>query len=157
MLFTHFPVMGIGKANVVDYGNKYMGGLKYEDFHNGLITITVCYGAVGIIIFMVLAITIAKKMLKDIFRYRDENRRDGRVLMYITAFCTAYVVYSTVEVALLVDISYRVVIFWLLIGVATAYADSYERSALIKGENIPERSRSLHRIAAYNYRAVKEK
>ena len=157
MLFTHFPVMGIGKANVVDYGNKYMGGLKYEDFHNGLITITVCYGAVGIIIFMVLAITIAKKMLKDIFRYRDENRRDGRVLMYITAFCTAYVVYSTVEVALLVDISYRVVIFWLLIGVATAYADSYERSALIKGENIPERSRSLRRIAAYNYRAVKEK
>lgn len=152
MLFTHFPVMGIGKANIVDYGKEYIGGLKYEDFHNGLITIAVSYGAVGIIIFMVLAITIAKKMLKDIFRYRDENRRDGRVLMYITAFCTAYVVYSTVEVALLVDISYRVVIFWLLIGVATAYADSYERSAFIKGENIPERSRSIRRIATYNYR-----
>lgn len=156
MLFREFPVMGIGKANVVDYGKKYInGGLKYEDFHNGLITIAVCYGAVGIIIFMVLAITMAKRMLKDIFRYREENRRDGRVLMYLTAFCTAYVVYSTVEVALLVDIAYRVVIFWLMMGLATAYADSYERSALRKGQNVSERSRSLRRIAAYNYRSYK--
>ncbi len=155
MLFQEFPILGIGKANIVDYGVKYIGGLKYEDFHNGLITIAVSYGAVGLFLFMVLAVSVAKTMLKAVFRYRGENRRDGRVLMFLTAFCTGYVVYSTVEVALLVDIAYRVVIFWLMIGLATSYADSYERSALLEGSNIPERSRSIHRIAVYNYRLKK--
>ncbi len=151
-LFKEFPMMGIGKANIVDYGKIYLGGLKYEDFHNGLITIAVSYGTVGLLIFMVFAITVAKAMLKTIFRYRSENRRDGRVLMYITAFCAAYCVYSMFEVALLVDISYRVVIFWLMVGLAMSYVRSYEHSALLAGENIPARSRTLHRIAAYNYR-----
>ena len=148
-MFRLFPVFGVGKGNVVDYGKTYLGGLRYEDFHNGLITIAVCYGAVGLFLFMVLAITIAKAMLKAIFRYRSENRRDCRVLMYITAFCAGYCVYSMFEVALLVDISYRVVIFWLLIGLAMSYVCSYERSAITAGENIPERSRSIRRAAAY--------
>lgn len=154
-LFQEFPLMGIGKANIVDYGKIYLGGLKYEDFHNGLITIAVSYGAVGIIIFMLIAITVAKTMLKAIFRYRNENRRDGRALMYITAFCTAYCVYSMFEVALLVDISYRVVIFWLFIGLAMSYVRSYENSAFIAKENIPDRSRTIRRIAEYNYRHEK--
>ena len=88
-------------------------------------------------------------------RYRSENRRDGRALMYITAFCSAYCVYSMVEVALLVDISYRVVIFWLIIGLAESYIRSYEHKALINSENIPERSRSIHRVAAYLYHSQK--
>lgn len=148
-MFRLFPVFGVGKGNVVDYGKTYLGGLRYEDFHNGLITIAVCYGSVGLMLFMVLAITIGKSMLKAIFRYRNENRRDCRVLMYITAFCAGYCVYSMFEVALLVDISYRVVIFWLLIGLAMSYVGSYERNAITAGENIPERSRSIRRVAAY--------
>lgn len=152
-LFEKFPVFGVGKGNVIDYGKKYVGGLRYEDFHNGIITITVSYGAVGFLLFMILSITIAKSMLKTIFRYRRENRRDGRALMYLTAFCTAYCVYSMVEVALLVDFSYRVVIFWLLIGLAGSYVRSYEHGALLSADNIPDRSRSIHRIAAYMYRS----
>ena len=97
---------------------------------------------------MVLAIAIAKVMLKSIFRYRNENRRDGRVLMYITAFCTAYCAYSMFEVALLVDLSYRVLIFWLMIGLALSYTDSYERRALLHHENLPFRSREIYAFAA---------
>lgn len=151
-LFREFPLMGIGRANIVDYGKTYLGGLKYADFHNGFITIAVSYGAVGLILFLVLTVTAAKSLLKAVFRYRRENKQDGRVLMYLTAFCTAYVAYSMVEVALLADIAYRVVIFWLLMGLATSYVNSYEHSALLTGDNLPERSRSLHRIAAYHYR-----
>lgn len=147
-LFKEFPVFGIGKQNIVDYGEYYLGGLRYGDFHNGLITIIISYGLVGFFIFMVLAIAIAKVMLKAIFRYRNENRRDGRVLMYITAFCTAYCAYSMFEVALLVDLSYRVLIFWLMIGLALSYTDSYERRALLHHENLPLRSREIYAFAA---------
>lgn len=143
------PVFGIGKANIVDYGKKYLGGLKYDDFHNGLITILISYGAVGLNIFMVLAVTIAKSMFKAIFRYRKENRRDGRVLMYLTAFSAGYCAYSFFEVALLVDLSYRVIIFWLILGLAMSYVFSYERSALIAHENINKRSHSLYRLALH--------
>ena len=148
-LFEKFPVFGIGKANVVDYGEIYLGGLKYYDFHNGLITITISYGLVGLNLFMIFAITAAKTMLKALFRYRKENRRDGRVLTIITAFCAAYCVYSMFEISLLADLSYKVLIFWLLIGLGTSYALSYERSAIHAHENIPKRSRSICRIAKY--------
>lgn len=148
-LFGKFPLFGIGKANIVDYGKKYLGGLKYADFHNGLITIIISCGLSGFFVFMVLAITIAKTMLKAIFRYRKENRRDGRVLMYTTAFCAGYCVYSMFEVALLADLSYRVLIFWMLIGYAMAYVNSYEHHAVKAHDNIPDRSRSIYRIAYY--------
>lgn len=155
-LFEKFPVFGIGKANIVDYGKLYLGGLKYEDFHNGLITIIISYGLVGFFIFMILAITIAKTLLKALFRYRSENRRDGRVLMLIVAFCAAYCVYSMFEVALLVDLSYRVLIFWLLIGLGMSCANSYEHCALIAHKNIPDRSRSIYRIAVYREKQTKK-
>ncbi len=148
-LFEKFPLFGIGKENIVYYGNIYLGGLKYGDFHNGLITILISYGIIGLFFFMVLAVSIGKSMLKAIFRYRDDNRKDGRVLMYITAFCAGYCVYSMFEVALLVDLSYRVLIFWLLIGLALSYVNSYEHKALRNHENIPAISRSIYRISNY--------
>ena len=155
-LFEHYPVMGIGKANIVDYGTKYLGGIKYTqlgdfkyvDFHNGLITILVSFGLVGFNIFMVFALTVAKTMLKSIFKFRKENERDGNVLVAIVSFCAAYCVYSMFEVSLLVDDSYRVFIFWIMIGFGLSYAfkyikqnriDSYmEKSKLQKSENVTE-------------------
>ena len=146
-LFTEFPIMGIGKANIVDYGEKYVGGLKYTDFHNGLMTIIISYGLVGFFLFMVLAITVAKAMLKALFLYRKEVKTDGRVLMLVIAFCAAYCVYSMFEVALLVDISYRVVIFWLIIGLGMSYVSSYEYHAILTHDNVPDRCRSIRRAA----------
>ena len=126
-LFEKFPLMGIGKANIVSYGEQYLGGLKYDDFHNGLITIIISFGLVGFNIFMVLAITVAKAMLKAIFICKDKCRRDGDVLVLIVAFCAAYCVYSMFEIALLMDLSYRVFIFWAIIGFGLSYVFKYER------------------------------
>ena len=148
-MFKENPVFGIGKANIVDYGKKYIGGLRYDDFHNGLITILIGYGLVGFNIFMVLSITIAKSMFKAVFRYRRENRRDGRVLMYLTAFACGYCVYSLFEIALLADLSYKVVVFWMVLGLAMSYVFAYERSALLVHRNINRRSHSLYRISVY--------
>ncbi len=126
-LFEKFPVMGIGKDNIVSYGKTYLGGLKYDDFHNGLLTIIISFGLVGFTIFMVLAITVAKTFLKAVFNYREKCRQDGSVLVLIVAFCAAYSVYSMFEVALLLDLSYRVFIFWYMIGLGLSYATHYER------------------------------
>ncbi len=131
-LFEKFPIMGVGKDNIVSYGKTYLGGLKYSDFHNGLLTILISFGLVGFTVFMVLAITVAKTFLKAIFNYRDKCRRDGNVLVLIVAFCAAYSVYSMFEVALLLDLSYRVFIFWYMIGLGLSYVSFYGKRKYIK-------------------------
>ncbi len=126
-LFEKFPLLGIGKANIPDYADQYIGGLRYKDFHNGLITILISFGLVGFNLFIVFIITIARDLLRTIFRYRKKCRIDGSVPVLITAFAVAYFLYSMFEVALLVDISYRVYIFWLLLGFGMSYSAKYQR------------------------------
>lgn len=136
-LIEQNPIMGIGKANIVEYGERYIGTLKYTqlgnfryvDFHNGLITIIVSFGLVGFNLFMIFAVTVAKAMLKAIFKYRSQCEKDGNVLVLIVAFCAAYCVYSMFEAALLVDDSYRVFIFWIMIGFGLSYTFKYVRKA----------------------------
>ena len=133
-LIEKYPLFGIGKGNITDYGLEYLGGIKYTnlggykyvDFHNGLITITVSFGFVGLGIFLVFAITAAKDILKGIFRYKKRIRRDGGMLVLIAAFCVAYCVYSMFEAALLVDYTYRVFIFWLILGFGMSYVKKYK-------------------------------
>lgn len=132
------PIFGIGKDNISDYGVDYLGGIrytnlggnKYVDFHNGLLTITVSFGIVGLSLFMVLAITVAKAILKSMFRHKIRSRRDGNVLVLIAAFCTGYCVYSMFEAALFTDYTYRVFIFWLLVGFGLSYVMKYHQQGL---------------------------
>lgn len=156
-LIEIYPIFGIGKDNIKDYGNEYLGGLrytniagyKYVDFHNGLLTLAVSFGIVGLSLFLVFAVTIAKSVLRAIFRFKDRSRRDGNVLVLIAAFCAAYCVYSMFEVALLVDYTYRVFIFWLIIGFAMSYVFKYRRQALYSnGEQSPEQDDT----SEFNYR-----
>ena len=125
-MFEKFPLMGIGKANIVDYGDIYIGGLKYNDFHNGMITLLISYGLVGMNLFIVFALTIAKDIIKTIFMYKKKCRDDGSVPVLAASFCVSYVIYSMFELALLADISYRIYIFWLIIGFALSYVRKYE-------------------------------
>ncbi len=142
-LIEIYPFFGIGKDNIKDYGNEYLGGLrytslagyKYVDFHNGLLTLTVSFGIVGLSLFLVFAVTIAKAVLKSIFRFKERSRRDGNVLVLIAAFSAAYCVYSMFEVALFVDYTYRVFIFWLIIGLAMSYVFKYRRQASHSSED----------------------
>ncbi len=132
------PIFGIGKDNISDYGVEYLGGIrytqlgdnKYVDFHNGLLTITVSFGLAGLSLFLVLTLTIAKAILKSMFRHKIRSRRDGNVLVLIAAFCTAYCVYSMFEAALFTDYTYRVYIFWLIVGSGLSYVMKYHQQGL---------------------------
>lgn len=140
-LFEKFPVMGIGKANIVSYGNQYIGGLKYNDFHNGLLTILVSFGLVGFNIFMIFAVTVAKTMIKAAFICNDKCRSDGNVLALIISFCAGYCVYSMFEVVLLMQVEYRVFVFWLMLGYGLSYAFRYEK----------EKRREMPQIKNYSF------
>ena len=137
-LIELYPLFGIGKDNIPAYGVDYLGGIrytnlggyKYVDFHNGLLTITVSFGIVGLCLFLVFALTVAKSILRCIFRHKIRSRRDGNVLVVLAAFCTGYCVYSMFEAALFADYTYRVCIFWLLAGFAMSYVMKYHWQGL---------------------------
>ncbi len=137
-LIELYPLFGIGKDNISDYGVKDLGGIrytdlggnKYVDFHNGLLTITVSFGIVGLSLFLVLALTVAKAILKSMFKHKVRSRRDGNVLVLIAAFAAAYCVYSMFEAALFTDYTYRVLIFWLIIGVGLSYVMKYHQQGI---------------------------
>ena len=101
---------------------------------------------VGFAFFILYAVSCAKKLLRSLFRYRGKNRRDGRVLTYLTAFCTGYTFYSVFEVALLLDLSYRVLVFWLMLGAGMSYAMRYEEEALSTSNELSPLNRIIRRI-----------
>lgn len=146
-LLEKHPVFGIGSENITDYGELYLGGLRYTNiggyhyvnFHNGLLTIAVSFGIVGLSLFLIFAVTIAKAVLKAIFHYKNRSRRDGNMLVMIAAFSAGYCVYSMFEVALFVDNTYRVFIFWLLIGFGLSYVFKYRRQAAYSKQRDIER------------------
>ena len=139
-MIEKFPLLGVGKANIRDYANEYIGGLRYDDLHNGMITIFVSYGVIGANLFIVFGLTIAKDMLKMIFKYKKKCRNDGSVPVLVTSFCIAYVIYSMFEVTLLADCAYRVLIFWLFVGFGISYVQKYSLQARIDGDKTDDQS-----------------
>lgn len=146
-LLEKHPVFGIGSENIPDYGELYLGGLRYTrigsyhyvNFHNGLLTIAVSFGLVGLSFFLILAVTVAKAILKAIFLFKNRSRRDGNMLVMIASFSAGYCVYSMFEVALFIDNTYRVFIFWLLIGLGMSYVFKYRSQAARSGQRDIER------------------
>lgn len=128
-LFTKFPLFGIGHKNIVDYGEIYLGGLKFSDFHNGYLTILVSTGLVGLTIFVVFAVALAKGMMKVIF-LTDNDKKDNGILSALLSFLAAYCVYSFFEITIFGTISYFMVVLWLLLGYAASYLFKYEKDLL---------------------------
>lgn len=127
-LFFLYPIFGVAPRNIVLYGEKYLGGLKYSDFHNGFVTILVSFGVVGFTFFIIFAVKIAKSMLICIFKKRNKNDTEREMLPCLLAFLAAYCVYSMFEITLLLDVSFKVLIFWLILGYAMSYLNHYEIS-----------------------------
>lgn len=128
-LFVRFPLFGIGHQNINLYGDTYLGGLKFSDFHNGYLTILVSSGIIGLAIFIVFALALAKGMMKVVF-LTDEDRKDNGILSALLSFFAAYCVYAFFEITILGVISYRIAILWLFLGYAASYLFKYEKTLL---------------------------
>ena len=124
VLFVKNPVMGVGKANILTYGKRYIsGGFAYTDLHNGYLTILISSGIIGLIIFMLFLGMLANRMLKCMVKRIDKKRQDFPVLLCAVG---AYSVFALFEKAMLFDITFMVVAFWMLLGYATYYLVQYE-------------------------------
>ena len=135
-LFSDFPLFGIGKGNVYDYGeSKFDNGIHFSDiygsalswfvtdFHNGYATILVCSGIVGFTLFSIFGLRFAKHITKHVFK--DKNLKES-ILPCMYSFLCAYLVYSFVEKTLLYDVSFTVLFFWLIMGYVSCFLCKYE-------------------------------
>jgi len=134
-MFLRHPVLGIGKGNIYDTGKQlFEKGIKFSDkygllsplmtdFHNGYLTILVCSGAVGFVLFMIFGLKLLKHTTRYVFR--DERLRES-TFPCLYAFLCAYIVYAFVDEALLFNVSFMVMFFWLLLGYAACFLVRYE-------------------------------
>ncbi len=134
-MFAENPVIGIGKGNIYEYGNRmFENGIKFSksygilapimtDFHNGYITILICSGVIGFVLFCIFGLRFFKHITLHVFR--DDSLSES-VLPCMYAFLCSYCVYSFIEVGLLFNINFMVLFFWLILGYTSCFLVKYE-------------------------------
>jgi O-antigen ligase len=134
-MFMQNPILGIGKGNIYEYGNRmFEDGIKFSkgygilapimtDFHNGYITILVCSGIIGFVLFCIFGLRFFKHITMHVFR--DDSLKES-VLPCMYSFLCAYVIYSFIEVGLLYNINFMVIFFWLILGYTSCFLVKYE-------------------------------
>lgn len=128
-LFKISPIVGISHGNIVFYSNEYSDGvlsMSYHrnDLHNGFLTILVSTGLIGFILFGIFGFRFAKHSAQHLFLQKKTFRND--VYPCLFAFLFAYLFYALFEKALLYDISFIVMWFWLMMGYMSCYIAKFE-------------------------------
>lgn len=128
-LFKISPIIGISNGNIVFYSEEYSEGvLNYSyhqsDLHNGYLTILVSTGVIGFLLFGIFGFRFAKHSAQHLFLQKKTFRND--VYPCLFAFLFAYLIYAMFEKALLYDISFMVMWFWLMMGYMSCYIAKFE-------------------------------
>lgn len=128
-LFKISPIIGISNGNIVFYSEEYLNGvLSYSyhnsDLHNGFLTLLVSTGMIGFILFGIFGFRFAKHSAQHLFLQKKTFRND--VYPCLFAFLFAYLFYALFERALLYDISFIVMWFWLMMGYMSCYIAKFE-------------------------------
>ena len=128
--FLSSPIIGIGKGNIYEYGNRmFENGVKFSknygelapiqtDFHNGYLTILVCSGLVGFILFAIFGIRFFLSTTRHVLR--DESLSES-VFPCMYSFLCAYLFYAFIEVTLLYNLMFNILFFWLILGYTSCF------------------------------------
>ena len=126
-LFMINPVIGIGRGNLVYYGEKYLdGGLIFSELHNAYLTILVSYGAVGFLLFLIFAVLVGTSICRYLFR--SVYIPSASIFNKLFAILAAYCAYSVFEKGILSEITFMVVFFWLILGYTFSYKEYEEKN-----------------------------
>lgn len=116
-LFSMEPLTGIGKGNILEYGDRYLDeGFKFFDLHNGYLTILVSCGIIGFSIFVIFLLFIARSLFKYVFFNTDKDIQDLKCVPVFSSAICAYCVYSMFERTMLFENTFMVTIFWFMLG-----------------------------------------
>ena len=134
-MFLKHPILGIGKGNIYEYGNRmFEDGIRFSksygilapiltDFLNGYITILICSGVVGLVLFCIFGLRFFKHITMHVFR--DDSLKES-VLPCMYSFLCANAIYSFIEVGLLFNVNFMVLFFWLILGYTSCFLVKYE-------------------------------
>ncbi len=121
-LFLVNPILGIGRGNLVAYGEKFIdGGLIFSDLHNSYLTILVSYGLLGFIILFIFALFLSKSVCKYLFN--SVHVSNSSVFSKLFSALVAYCAYAVFEKGLLSEVTFMVVIFWAILGYTVSYKE----------------------------------
>ena len=127
-LFVISPVFGISNGNIVLYSMDNNGALTFSyhksDLHNGYLTLLVSTGIVGFGFFATFGFRFAKHIIQNLFK--DKKLLGQDIFPCLFSFLCGYLVYALFEKALLYDVSFMVMWFWLIMGIASTYLNKYE-------------------------------
>ena len=131
-LFKLSPVIGISNGNIIFYSQEYLNGAlsysyHYSDLHNGFLTLLVSTGVIGFLLFSVFGLRFIACTSKILFMRKNSFYADD-ALPCIFSFLFAYLFYAIFEKALLYDISFTVLFFWLMMGYASCYIKKYKHT-----------------------------
>ena len=135
-IFSHYPIEGIGKGNILEYSYDYFeDGLHFSnlysgdfaslfatfttDIHNGYITILVCSGVIGFLLFMAFAFRNGITITRYLFKKGKEL--EHTIFPCLFSFIVSYLMFACFEKAILYDISFMVIFFWFVLGQITCY------------------------------------
>ncbi len=119
-IFSKHPLFGIGSTNVVAYGDKYFEtGIAFSNFHNGYVSILVCNGLVGFVLFMAFLVFVLRDLTRFLVKNCSSIKKD--VFVNLLVCILSYLVFALFEKTLLSEINFMSVLFWSVLGYAVTY------------------------------------
>lgn len=134
-MFTVNPVMGVGRGNIYEIGERmFENGVKFSDkygwfapfitdFHNGYIMIIISAGALGFVLFCIFGVKFFLRITRHVLHNRTLG---GSMLPCMYAFLCAYLVFALVEITLLFNLTFMVASFWLIMGYTSCFLVKFE-------------------------------
>lgn len=133
LLLQFKPILGTGKANIIPYGNMYLyNSFLFFDLHNGYLTILLSCGIIGFCLFLAFLLKLLKRAFFTLFHLQNVPSEDQKILSLLLASLLGYGVYSLFERTLLFDITFMVIIFWVLLSSFITYTKPYESLSPLK-------------------------
>ncbi|BED92286.1 MAG: O-antigen ligase family protein [Candidatus Improbicoccus pseudotrichonymphae] len=121
-LFLTHPIFGIGRGNLVNFGNYYInGGLIFSDLHNSYLTILVSYGIVGFSLFMFFCVGTILKLFYEIFK--KKYSKNLFIIIDFFSILSAYLAHATFEKGILSEMTFMVIYFWIMLGFSYSFIE----------------------------------
>ena len=147
LLLQFKPLFGMGKANIVPYGDTYLyEGFLFFDLHNGYLTILLSCGMIGFYLFAIFLIRLLQKAYYLLINFSKISCEDQKMLALFLSSLLGYGAYAMFERTILFDLTFMVIIFWVLLGYFMSYAMTYEDSREKKHILIKELVNSLQKV-----------